>query len=108
MADDIPAISPPTGKRRGWVGFNGRVFLDEHEHATYCRRLPVRYAAKSLGPKPDRCQISFFAFCHLKKATALPGSLALVDTSRPARRACACARARRHNFPENTPAASIP
>ena len=41
----------------GWYGFDGRMFLTDVEHATYCRRLPVRYAAKGAGPKPKICDI---------------------------------------------------
>mgnify|MGYP001597200825 CR=1 FL=1 len=38
-------------------GFDGRVFLTNEEHATYCRRAPVRYAARNAGPQPAVCQI---------------------------------------------------
>lgn len=33
----------------GWLGFDGRVFLTDSEHETYLRRMPVRYARRSLG-----------------------------------------------------------
>jgi hypothetical protein len=44
-------------KRAGWLGFDGRIFLTEQEHETYCRRLPVRYAAKNLHTKLSVCEI---------------------------------------------------
>lgn len=43
--------------RNGWLGFDERTFLNEHEYVTYCRRLPVRYAAKNLGRKPEKCEV---------------------------------------------------
>ena len=43
--------------RDGWRGFEGRKFLTDAEHTIYCRRLPVRYAAKSAGPKPEVCGV---------------------------------------------------
>jgi len=43
--------------RNGWLGFDGRIFLTECEHDTYCRRLPVRYAAKNLGVKLGICSV---------------------------------------------------
>lgn len=43
--------------RDGWQGFDGRKFLTDAEYATYCRRLPVRYAAKGAGPKPEVCSV---------------------------------------------------
>jgi hypothetical protein len=46
-----------TGRRKGWQGFNGRKFLTNAEYAVYCRRLPVRYAAKSATPKPEVCGV---------------------------------------------------
>ena len=35
----------------------GAKFLTDAEHTVYCRRLPVRYAAKSAGPKPEVCGV---------------------------------------------------
>lgn len=46
-----------TSPKIGWLGFDGRIFLTREEHNTYCRRLPVRYAAKNLGNKPIICSI---------------------------------------------------
>ena len=40
-----------------WMGFEGRVFLTDEEHATYLRRPPVRYAAKGMSDKPTECDI---------------------------------------------------
>jgi hypothetical protein len=36
------------------VGFDGRMFLDEAEWLTYCRRKPVRYIRRA---RADRCSI---------------------------------------------------
>jgi ferredoxin len=41
--------------RQGWLGFDGRVFLEDSEHATFSRRAPVRYAYR--GMHPDRCEV---------------------------------------------------
>jgi len=51
------SVANKTQKRIGWEGFDCRVFLTDHEHATYRRRLPVRYAAKNLGKKPKACEV---------------------------------------------------
>jgi hypothetical protein len=36
------------------IGFGGRMFLDEAEWLTYCRRKPVRYIRR---PKATACQV---------------------------------------------------
>jgi hypothetical protein len=52
--------------RDGWLGFDGRVFLTEEEHATYMRRMPVRYSAEGVGP-PLRCLPGMRAGSHARK-----------------------------------------
>jgi len=47
-------VAARTG-RVGWLGFDGRTFLTAQEHETYCRRMPVRYAAKNLTTARDIC-----------------------------------------------------
>lgn len=37
------------------IGFDGRMFLDEAEWLTYCRRKPVRYIRR---PRAAACQVS--------------------------------------------------
>ena len=43
--------------RGGWRGFDGRRFLTDAEYEAYCRRMPVRYAARNMGPKPEVCRV---------------------------------------------------
>ena len=43
-------MTKTSDRRDGWRGFEGGRFLTDAEHTVYCRRLPVRYAAKSAGP----------------------------------------------------------
>lgn len=55
MDDGEARVMNADKKAVGWLGFDGRVFLTKEEHETYCRRLPVRYAAKNLGTKRVIC-----------------------------------------------------
>jgi hypothetical protein len=50
-------MTDKTSGRIGWLGFDGRVFLTKEEHDAYCRRLPVRYAARNLKIISGICSV---------------------------------------------------
>lgn len=39
------------------IGFEGRVFLTDTEHATYLKRMPVRYPRKGMRPTSGTCDV---------------------------------------------------
>ena len=61
------------------IGFDGRMFLNEAEWGTYCRRKPVRYIRR---PKTDACQICGLAASEanpLQSAHVIAFDLGIID-----------------------------
>jgi hypothetical protein len=67
----------PRNKRN--VGFDGRIFLQESEWATYCRRKPVRYIRRPRTTTCQRCGLPGSADNPLQSAHIIGFDIGVVD-----------------------------
>ena len=61
------------------IGFDGRIFLEEMEWLTYCRRKPVRYIRKAKGSKCAACGLPDLPDNPLQNAHVIGFDIGVID-----------------------------